>query len=87
MWKIIWRGQAKTLLQYLDSAEEKNFVRSDDHLATHYRFESVTALLAVRKTQNGNVEDEEEEQEGGGETAAREQDISTKINTHERTLK
>jgi hypothetical protein len=29
-----------------------SFVRSDDHLATHYSFESATALLVVRNTQN-----------------------------------
>jgi hypothetical protein len=29
------------------SCDTKNFVRGDDHLATHYSFESVTALLAV----------------------------------------
>jgi hypothetical protein len=49
----------KTLLQYLICAEgkelscdTKDFVRSDAHLATHYRFEPVTALLAVTNTQN-----------------------------------
>jgi hypothetical protein len=31
------------------SCDTKNFVRSDDHLATHYSFESATALLAVKK--------------------------------------
>jgi hypothetical protein len=56
----------------------KKFVRSDDHLATNYSFESATALLAVRNTQN---EDEE-----GGEEAAREQNISTKIHTHKQAL-
>jgi hypothetical protein len=55
-------------------------VLSDDHLATHYSFEPATALLAVRNTQNEDVEDEEEEE---GEEAAGEQDISTKIHTHE----
>jgi hypothetical protein len=46
----------KTLLQYLISAEEKNFrvlqrtVCNGDYLATHYSFEYATALLAVRKT-------------------------------------
>jgi hypothetical protein len=45
------------------SCDTKNFVRSDDHRATHYSFESVTALLAVRNTQNEDVEDEEEEDE------------------------
>jgi hypothetical protein len=59
------------------SCDTKNFVRSDDHLATHYSFECATALLAVRNTQNKDVEDEEEEEEEGGEEAATEQDIST----------
>jgi hypothetical protein len=63
------------------SRDTKNFVRSDD-LATHYSFESATA---VRNTQDEDVEDEEEEEEGG-EAAAREQDISTEIRTHERAL-
>jgi hypothetical protein len=40
----------RTSLQYLISAEEKNFVCSDDHLTIHYNFESVIALLAVRNT-------------------------------------
>jgi uncharacterized protein YabN with tetrapyrrole methylase and pyrophosphatase domain len=61
--------------------DTKDFVRSDDHLATHYSFEPATALLAVRNTQNKDVEDEEEEEEGG--EAAGEQDISTKICRHE----
>jgi hypothetical protein len=64
------------------SCGTKNFVRSDDHLATHYSFESATALLVVRNTQNKDVEEEE----GGGEAAAGEQDISIKICTHERAL-
>jgi hypothetical protein len=59
----------------------KDFVQSDDHLATDYSFEPTTALLAVRNTQNEDVEDEEE-----GEAAAGEQDISTKIRTHEQAL-
>jgi hypothetical protein len=62
------------------SCDTKNFVLSDDHLATHYSFESATALLAVRNTQNEDLEDDEEEQEGG------EQDISTKICTHEQAF-
>jgi hypothetical protein len=62
------------------SCDTKNFVRSDDHLATHYSFEPATALLAVSNTQNEDVEDEEEEEKGGNE-AAGEQDISTKICT------
>jgi hypothetical protein len=33
------------------SCDTKNFVRSDDHLATHYSFESATALLPVRNIQ------------------------------------
>jgi hypothetical protein len=53
------------------SCDTKDFVRSDDPLATHYSFELATDLLAVRITQNEDVEDEEEE----GEEAAREQDI------------
>jgi hypothetical protein len=44
-------------------------------------FESATTLLSVRNTQNEVVEDEEEEEEAAGE-----QDISTKIRTHEQTL-
>jgi hypothetical protein len=47
------------------SCDTKNFVRSDDHLATHYGFESATVLLAVRNKQNEDVEEEEE-----GEAAA-----------------
>jgi hypothetical protein len=61
---------SETLLQYLISAEERNFscdtknsVRCDDHIATRYSFESATALLAVRNTQNENVKDEEEEEQ------------------------
>jgi hypothetical protein len=56
-------------------------VRSDDHLATHYSFEPATALLALRNTQNEDVEEEE-----GIEEAAEEQDISTKIRTHKQAL-
>jgi hypothetical protein len=74
----------KTSLQYLISAQEKNFVCSDDHLATHYSSESATALLAVRSTQNEDAEDEEEEERG--QEAAREQDISMKIRTYEQAL-
>jgi hypothetical protein len=68
------------------SCDTKDFVQSDDHLAAHYNFEPATALLAVRNTQNKDVEDEEEEKEEGGEAAAREQDISMKICTHEQAL-
>jgi hypothetical protein len=46
------------------SCDTKDFVQSDDHLATHYSVESATVLLAVRNTQNTYVEDEE-----GGEAA------------------
>jgi hypothetical protein len=42
------------------SCDTKDFVRSDDHLATHYNFEPATALLTVRNTQNKDVEDEME---------------------------
>jgi hypothetical protein len=45
------------------SCGTKDFVRSDDHLATHCSFEPATALLVVRTTQNEYVEDEEEEEE------------------------
>jgi hypothetical protein len=41
---------------------QRNFIRSDDHLATHYSVEPATALLAVRNTQNKDVEEEEKEQ-------------------------
>jgi hypothetical protein len=64
------------------SCDTKNFVRSDDHLATHYSFESAIAPLAVRNTQNEDVEEDKE----GGEEAAGEQNISTKIRTHEQAL-
>jgi hypothetical protein len=50
------------------SCGTKNFVRSYDHLSTHYSFESATTLLAVRNKQNKDVEDEDEEK-GGEETA------------------
>jgi hypothetical protein len=66
------------------SCDTKDFVQSDDHLATDYSFEPATALLAVTNTQNEDVEDEEEEAEG--EEAAGEQDISTKICTNEQAL-
>jgi hypothetical protein len=59
------------------SCDTKGFVRSDDPLATHCSFEPATALLAVRNTENKDVEEEE------GEEAAGEQDISTKIRIHE----
>jgi hypothetical protein len=36
---------------------------SDDHVAIHYRFERDTALLAVRNTQNEDVEDEKKQPE------------------------
>jgi hypothetical protein len=65
--------------------DTKDSVRSDDHLATHHSSEPATALLAVRSTQNEDVEDEEEEEEGG-EEAAGEQDISAKLRTQEQTL-
>jgi hypothetical protein len=39
------------------SCGTKNFFQSDDHLTTHYSSESATALLAVRNTQNEDVED------------------------------
>jgi hypothetical protein len=58
------------------SCDTEDFVRTDDHLATHYSFEPATTLLGVRNTQNEDVEEEEEEE---GEEAAGEQDISTKI--------
>jgi hypothetical protein len=65
------------------SCDTKDFVRSDDHLATHYSFEPATVLLAVRNTQNEDVVDEGEEEEEGGEAAAEEQDTSMKIHTYE----
>jgi hypothetical protein len=40
------------------SCDTKDFVPSDDHLATHYSFELATALLVERNTQNEDVEDE-----------------------------
>jgi hypothetical protein len=55
----------KTLLQYLVSAEEKNFpviqrtLFTHYSFATHYSFEPATALLAVRNTQNEDVEEAE----------------------------
>jgi hypothetical protein len=61
------------------SCDTKDFVWSDDPLATHCSSEPATALLAVRNTRNEDMEDEVEER---GE-AAGEQDISTKIHTHE----
>jgi hypothetical protein len=67
------------------SCDTMDIVRNDDHLATHYRFELATALLAVRNTQNEDVEDKEEE-EKGGEEAAGEQDITMNICTHEQAL-
>jgi hypothetical protein len=42
------------------SCNTRDFVWSDDHLATQYSFEPAAALLAVRNTQNEDVEDEEE---------------------------
>jgi hypothetical protein len=45
------------------SCDTKDFVWNDDHLATHYSFEPATAPLAVRNTQNEDVEDEEEEKQ------------------------
>jgi hypothetical protein len=90
MWQIIWKRQVKTLLQISNlcqgkelSCDEKDF---DDQLAKHSSFEPATALLAVRNSQNKDVEDEEEgEKEGGeeegGEEAAGEQDISMKFRT------
>jgi hypothetical protein len=62
------------------SPDTKNFVQSDAHLFAHYSFEPATAQLAVRNTQNKDVEDEE------GEEAAGQQDISTKICAHEQSL-
>jgi hypothetical protein len=44
------------------SCDTKDFVQSDDHLATHYSFEFATALLAVRNAQNEDVDDEVEEE-------------------------
>jgi hypothetical protein len=80
----------KPILHYLISAEgkqlscdAKEFAHSDENIATHYSFEPTTSLLAVRNTQNEDVEDEEEE---GGEAAAREQDISMEIHIHEQAL-
>jgi hypothetical protein len=42
------------------SSDTKDFVRSDDHLATKYSFESATALLEVRNTQNEDVEKQQQ---------------------------
>jgi hypothetical protein len=39
------------------SCDTKDFVWSDDHLATHYSFKPATALLTVRNAQNEDVED------------------------------
>jgi hypothetical protein len=50
------------------SCDTKDFLRSDDHLTTHYSSEPATALLVVRNTQRRCE---------GGEAAAGEQDIST----------
>jgi hypothetical protein len=81
-----------SVISYLCRGKElaydtKNFVRSDDHLTTRHSFESATALLGVRNTQNEDVDDEEEEkEEERGEEASGEQDISTKIRTPEESL-
>jgi hypothetical protein len=64
------------------SCDRKNFVRSDDPLATHYNFQPATALLAVRNAHNEDVEEEEK----GEEAEAGERVISTKIRTHEQAL-
>jgi hypothetical protein len=45
------------------SCDAKDFVWSDDHLATHCSFEPATALLEVRNTQSEDVEEEVEEEE------------------------
>jgi hypothetical protein len=37
------------------SCDTKDFIWSEDHLATHYSFEPATALLMVRNTQNKDV--------------------------------
>jgi hypothetical protein len=55
------------------SCDTKNFVHSDDHLATHYSFESATALLVVRNTLKENVVGEEEDEEGDRKIRIREQ--------------
>jgi hypothetical protein len=39
------------------SCDTKDFVQSDDPLATYYSSEPATALLAVRNIQNEDVED------------------------------
>jgi hypothetical protein len=36
------------------SCDAKDFVWSDDHLATHYSSETATALLAVRRTRRSS---------------------------------
>jgi hypothetical protein len=43
--------------------DTKAFIRSEDHLATHYSCEPATALLAVRNTQKEDAEEEEEEKQ------------------------
>jgi hypothetical protein len=53
------------------SSDTKHFVQSDDPLATHYSFEPATALLAVRNTQNEDVEDKEEKQQSENRTFQR----------------
>jgi hypothetical protein len=62
------------------SCDTKDFIWSDDHLATHYSFQPITAILAVRNTQNEDVDDEGENEEEE-EEAVGEQDILTKIQT------
>jgi hypothetical protein len=64
------------------SCDTKDFVQSDDPLATHCSSEPATALLAAINTQNEYAKDEEED----GEEAAGEQDISMKIRTLEQAL-
>jgi hypothetical protein len=45
------------------SCDTKDYVWSDDHLATHYSFEPATSLRPVRNTQKEDVEGEEEKKQ------------------------
>jgi hypothetical protein len=55
-------GAISNLCQGRDlSHDTKNFVRINDHLVTHYSFESAAGLLAVRDTQTKDVEKKQPE--------------------------
>jgi hypothetical protein len=59
--RSLWNDEFKAPTGWLDSFKKRQMIVWN---GTYYNFESATAVLAVRNTQNKDMEDDEEEEVG-----------------------